>query len=95
MSDKNKSFGESVGGMVDKAKDAMSDAGKSVKNKSDEAGHRSSAEAHDAQAETSDNVFDKAEHKVKGGVDRTQAEGDAGKAEYHEEKAKSKVKSDH
>ena len=93
MSD-HKSIGERLGDVVEKVKDVAGDAAKAVKNKADEAGHRSSAEAHDARAEGSDNVFEKLEHTVKGGVDRAQAEGDAGKAEYHQEKAEHTLKRD-
>ena len=50
MSD-NKSFGERIGGAVDKAKDVAQDALSGADEKRQEAGSRADANAHDAQAE--------------------------------------------
>lgn len=66
-------------------KDTASNAGKAVQDKSREAGHRANANEHDAKAESSDNMLDKAEHGVKGASER-------GKSEYHSEKAENAVK---
>ena len=86
MSDK--SVGERLGEAANKAKDKLENAGKAVEHSVKGAGNRASANAHDAKAETSDNVFEKAEHTVKGGVDRAKANVNEGKADYHEERAK-------
>jgi hypothetical protein len=94
MSDKNKSLGERIGGAVDKAKDVAQDAFASANEKRKEAGERSSANAHDAQAETSDNPIDGAKHSVAGMVDRAKAEGHDSKAEFHEERAKERAERD-
>ena len=91
MSD-NKSFGDRVSGAVDKAKDVAQDAFAGADEKRQEAGDRADANAHDAQAENSDNLFDKAGHKLGGAADRAEAEGHDSKAEFHEERAKERAK---
>ena len=92
MSDNDKSFGERVGGAVDKAKDVAQDAFSSADEKRKEAGNRTDANVQDAKAENSDNIFEKAGHKISGGVDRAEAEGHDSKAEFHEERAKDRAK---
>lgn len=94
MSDNNKSFGKRVGEAVDKVKDVAQDALSGADEKRKETGNRADANVHDAKAETSDNPLDKAGHKIAGGVDRAEAEGHSGKAEYHEEKAKHRAERD-
>ncbi len=92
MSNNDKSLGERVGGAVDKAKDVAQDTFSSADEKRKEAGNRTDANVQDAKAENSDNVFEKAGHKISGGVDRAEAESHDSKAEFHEERAKERAK---
>lgn len=94
MSDNNKSLGERVGKAVDKVKDVAQDAFAGANEKRKEAGERSSANVHDARAETSDNPIDGAKHSVAGMVDRAKAEGHDSKAEFHETRAKDRAERD-
>ena len=92
MSDNNKSFGDRIGGAVDKVKDVAQDAFSSADEKRQEAGDRTDANVQDAKAENSDNPLEGAGHRVSGAADRAEAEGHDSKAEFHEERAKDRAK---
>lgn len=94
MSDHNKSIGQRIGEAVDKAKDIAGDLLDGAKEKGKEGESRTSANVHDAKAETSENPLEKLGHKVGAAVDRTKADVHEGKAEAHKERAKDRAERD-
>jgi hypothetical protein len=88
----DKSLGQRIGDAVDKAKDVAGDLLDGANEKRKEADDRTSANVHDAKAETTDNPLKKAGHNVGAAVDRAKAEGHDKKAEHHQERAEDRAK---
>ena len=94
MSSDSKSLGERVGEAASKVKDTLSNTAEFAEHKAKEAGDRSSANAHDAKVEMSNNPLEKAEHRLKSARDNISAEVNEGKTEYHKKLAEDALNKD-
>ena len=88
-----KSIGERIGEMANKAGDVVREVTEAVKDKAQEISHRISSETNQAKAEVSDNPIDKVVHNVKSAVDNVKADVNKAGSEFHAEKAKDAAQS--